>query len=260
MSSDVVLSANALDGAIDEAAGILRAGGVIAAPTDTLYGIMASAHDAEAVKRVFLIKGRSPDAPLPLLVAEVADIERYAERMPEAGRILAGKFLPGPLTLVAPGAGSLPAVVTGGLSTVGVRVPDHRVPRELARRLGHAVTGTSANLSGMPPATTAAEVREQLGDAVDYVVDDGPSAGGVGSTVVDVSREPPKLIREGAVSWAAIEAVLERREDDASSPNGVRGTVSGTAPNTPIRHSREEPGPSEDGGGNPSTGEAEARP
>ena len=208
MSSRDRQPAPALDGAIDEAAGILRAGGVVAAPTDTLYGIMASALDAHAVDRVFAIKGRSPDAPLPLLVAEVADIERYAERVPEAGRMLAEKFLPGPLTLVMPGAGALPEAVTGGLPTVGVRVPDHRVPRELARRLGHAITGTSANRSGMPPATTADQVREQLGDAVDHVIDGGPTAGGMGSTVVDVSVEPPALIREGAVSWGEIEAAL----------------------------------------------------
>ena len=249
MSSDVGLSAPALDRAIEEAARILRAGGVVAAPTDTLYGLMASALDASAVEKVFRIKGRSPDAPLPLLVADVADIERYVECMPEAGRTLAGEFLPGPLTLVVPGLGNMPAVVTGGLPTVGVRVPDHRVPRDLARRLGHAITGTSANVSGIPPATTAAEVRAQLGDAVDYVVDDGPSPGGVGSTVVDVSQDPPALIREGAVSWSAIEAALGRRHGCGASANGV-----------PLCHSREEPAPSEDVGGNPSPGETAAHP
>ena len=250
MSSDVGLSAPALDRAVDEAARILRAGGVVAAPTDTLYGIMASARDAAAVERVFRVKGRGPDAPLPLLVAEVADIDRYVKYLPGAGRALAEKFLPGPLTLVLPGAGGLPAALTGGLPTVGVRVPDHRVPRELARRLGHAITGTSANLSGTPPATTAAEVREQLGETVDYVIDDGPSPGGVGSTVVDVSHDPPTLIREGAISWDAIEAALGLRGGPANGA-GSPGPV-GAAPTAPLRLSRE--------GGNPSPGEAAAHP
>ena len=232
MSSDLGVSVRTLDNAIEEAARILRRGGVVAAPTDTLYGIMASALDAAAIERVFRIKGRSPDAPLPLLVAEVADIERYASRLSAAGRTLARKFLPGPLTLVAPGVGNLPDALTGGLATVGVRVPDHRVPRELARRLGHAITGTSANRSGMPPATTAAQARDQLGDRVDYVIDGGTAPGGVGSTVVDVSRNPPALLRPGAVSWEAIEAAL-RDEDERGGTN---------------RHSRAGENPSKGGG------------
>ena len=183
---------------------------------------MASALDAAAIERVFRIKGRSPDAPLPLLVAEVADIERYASRLSAAGRTLARKFLPGPLTLVAPGVGNLPDALTGGLATVGVRVPDHRVPRELARRLGHAITGTSANRSGMPPATTAAQARDQLGDRVDYVIDGGTAPGGVGSTVVDVSRNPPALLRPGAVSWEAIEAALRDEDEIVGRANGPR--------------------------------------
>ncbi len=207
--------------AIEEAARILRGGGVVAAPTDTLYGIMASALDAAAIARVFGVKGRSPEAPLPLLVAEVADIDRYVSRMTAAGRTLARTFLPGPLTLVAPGAGNLPRALTGGLPTVGVRVPDHRVPRELARRLGHAITGTSANRSGMPPATTAEAVREQLGDSVDYVIDGGPAPGGVGSTVVDVSVEPPALIRAGSISWDAIEAALRDQTESVDRANGL---------------------------------------
>ena len=226
MSSDAGVSLRTLDNAIEEAARILRRGGVVAAPTDTLYGIMASALDAEAIARVFGIKGRSPDAPLPLLVAEVADIERYASRLPDAGRTLARNFLPGPLTLVVPGVGNLPAELTGGLSTVGVRVPDHRVPRELARRLGHAITGTSANRSGMPPGTTAAEVRDQLGEGVDYVIDGGPAPGGVGSTVVDVSQDPPALLRPGAVSWEAIEAALRDEDEIRGRANGLRNPES----------------------------------
>ena len=229
MSSDVGVSLRTLDNAIEEAARILRRGGVVAAPTDTLYGVMASALDAAAIARVFGIKGRSPDAPLPLLVAEVADIDRYLTRMPAAGRTLARKFLPGPLTLVAPGAGNLPRALTGGLATVGVRVPDHSVPRELARRLGHAITGTSANRSGMPPATTAEDVREQLGDGVDYVIDGGPAPGGVGSTVVDVSLDPPALLREGAVSWEAIEAALQDEALSDGCANGLRDLESAGA-------------------------------
>jgi L-threonylcarbamoyladenylate synthase len=198
-------SSRALGRAVEEAAGVLGNGGVVVAPTDTLYGIMASAHDAEAVARVFRIKGRSADTPLPLLLADVADLERYAAHLSDVGRALASAFFPGPLTLVVPGRGNLPAVVTARRDTVAVRVPDHYVPRELSRRLGHAITGTSANRTGMPPASSAAEVREQLGARIDYVVDGGRAPGGVESTVLDVSGERPRLIRAGAVTKAAIE-------------------------------------------------------
>ena len=190
---------------VAKAAIILRDGGVVAAPTDTLYGLMASAFNAEAVARVFRIKGRPAGIPLPLLLAESADMERYAESLSETARALAESFFPGPLTLVLRGAGNLPAVVTGGRDTVAVRVPDHPVPREMARLLGHAITGTSANRTGVAPASTAAEVREQLGDSVDMVVDGGRATGGVASTVVDVSGASPRLIRAGAVSRTAIE-------------------------------------------------------
>ena len=197
---------DALDRALEEAVAVLRGGGVVAAPTDTLYGLMASAFNAEAVARVFRIKGRTADTPLPVLLAETTDIERYADSLSDMARVLAECFLPGPLTLVVRGGGNLPAVVTGGRDTVAVRVPDHRVPRELARLLGHAITGTSANRTGVAPASTAAEVREQLGDSVDMVVDGGRATGGVASTVLDVSQEHPRLIRAGAVTKAAIES------------------------------------------------------
>ena len=189
---------------VDAAVDILREGGVVCVPTDTLYGLAALAFDESAVERIFSIKGRAAGMALPLLLAEPDDMFDYAVDVPPVARRLAARLFPGPITLVLRSAERLPAVVRGGKPTVAVRVPDHWVPREIARRLGGPITGTSANRTGTPSPTTAGQVRRELGGEVDRVIDAGPS-GGVESTVLDVTRVSPVILREGAVSREEIE-------------------------------------------------------
>ena len=189
---------------VDAAVDILRGGGVVCVPTDTLYGLAALAFDESAVGRIFSIKGRPAGTALPLLLAEPDDMLAYAVDVPSVAQRLAARFFPGPLTLVLRSAKCIPAVVRGGKPTVAVRVPDHWVPREIARRLGGPITGTSANRTGTPGPTTAGQVRRELGGEMDCVIDAGPS-GGVASTVLDLTGASPVILREGAVSREEIE-------------------------------------------------------
>ena len=184
---------------------VLECGGVVSLPTETLYGLAASAQSEQAVERLFRIKGRPRNKPLPLLLADPADISNYALGVPEVATRLVERFFPGPLTLVLRSADNVAKAVTAGMSTVAVRVPDHWVPREVVRALGAPITGTSANRSGMPALTSAEAVRMQLGGDIDYVVDAGHSPGGVASTIVDVTGAMPVVLRVGAVSIQEIE-------------------------------------------------------
>ncbi len=188
---------------LKRAADILRGGGLVAYPTDTLYGLAAKPTDARAVERLFEAKQRPPDRAVPLLIASPADLALVAREIPDlAGRMM-GSFWPGALTIVLRTAPGFHSAAVG--ATVAVRVPDHHVPRELARLLGEPITGTSANVSGGPEPLTADDVRSQLGDAVDLVIDSGRCPGGQPSTVVDVTVQPPRVVREGAISRGEIE-------------------------------------------------------
>jgi len=184
---------------------VLRGGGVVAFPTDTVYGLGANAKLELALKRIYQIKHRPFNLALPLLLADVSDIEKVAISVPRIGWQLAKCFLPGGLTLVLHKAAWVSPLITAGGDTVAVRVPNHPVPRALARGLGVPIIGTSANITGQPSPLTVAEVRCHLGNEVDFIVD-GECPGGVESTVVDVTRDPPVLLREGAISQQEIEA------------------------------------------------------
>jgi L-threonylcarbamoyladenylate synthase len=189
----------------ERAVEVLRRGGVVAFPTDTVYGLGTSAIIEPALKRIYQIKCRPFNLALPLLLADVSDIEKVAATVPQITWRLAGCFLPGGLTLVLPKAAWVSSVITAGGDTVAVRVPDHPVPRALARGLGVPIVGTSANITGQPSPLTAEEVRRQLGNEVDLIVE-GECLGGVESSVVDVTKDPPVLLREGAISQQEIEA------------------------------------------------------
>jgi L-threonylcarbamoyladenylate synthase len=183
---------------------ILKQGGIVAFPTDTVYGLGASAAIPEAVARVYVAKGRPSSMPMPLLLARVSQIEDVAESVPPLAWRLAEKFLPGALTLVLRKSGAVSDIVTGGGVTVAVRIPAHPVPVALVSGLGAPLLGTSANLSGCPSALTADEVSGQFGEQVDLVVDGGPSPGGRESTIVDVTGEVPVVLREGALSLSEL--------------------------------------------------------
>lgn len=193
---------------LDEAADCLRRGGLVAFPTDTVYGVGALASDAGAVRRLFEAKRRPLDKAIPILLASASELERVVGRVPETARRLAAAFWPGALTLVLrKGEGFDSAALADG-DTVAVRVPDHPVVRKLIERVGEPLAGTSANLSGRPSPISADEVRQQLGEAVDIVVDGGRCPGEVPSTVVDVTVEPPRVLREGPISRNDLERVL----------------------------------------------------
>lgn len=187
----------------------LRAGRLVAYPTDTLYGLGADALNEDAVERVFEAKGRPQGMPLPLLIAGTEQLAIVAAGVPDAALRLADAFWPGGLTLVLPVSGSVPPLVTARGWKVAVRLPDHPVPRALAEGLGRPITGTSANRSGGPEPRSGAGVREALGEAVDVILDMGPSPAGRSSTVLDVTTEQPRILRLGAISREDIERALD---------------------------------------------------
>ena len=193
---------------IQAAVKVLAGGGVCAIPTDTLYGLAACAFDETAALKVYELKGRPEGMALPLLLSDAKDAPACAKEIPPEAWILAERFWPGALTLVVRKSDAVPSVVTAGLPTVALRVPDHPIPREIAKALGAPITGTSANLSGRPGLTNAAAVRAEFGDTIDFVLDGGDAPGGVASTIVDMSGDAPKLLREGAVSREEIQAAL----------------------------------------------------
>lgn len=201
-----------MQGQIAIAVKMLAEGGVAAIPTDTLYGLAANAFDESAVQKVYELKGRPDGMALPLLLSDAEDAARCAAHLPDSALALAERFWPGALTLVVRKGADVPDIVTAGMSTVALRVPDHPVPRAIAESLGSPITGTSANLSGRPGLTNAASVRAEFGDTLDFVLDGGDAMGGVASTILDMTGDEPRVLREGAVSWADIEAVLKKTE------------------------------------------------
>lgn len=206
-----------------EAGAVLRAGGLVAFPTETVYGLGANACDAVAVAGVFSAKGRPADNPLIVHVASLdaaADVTAWISPL---ARRLAERWWPGPLTLVLEADPRLPAVTTGGLATVAVRVPAHRVARALLRAAGVPLAAPSANRSGRPSPTTAQHVLDDLGDALAMVVDGGPCDLGVESTVVDARGDMPIVLREGAVTREQLGVPdLDDPEADLSASPGTR--------------------------------------
>jgi L-threonylcarbamoyladenylate synthase len=194
--------------AIDEAAKWVRAGYVVAIPTDTLYGLAADPFSAAAVARVFDVKGRVADRALPLIAADVAQIASRLGPLSETAARLADRFWPGPLTLLMPAARQLAREVSGGTGTVGVRVPADAIARAVCAACGHPVTATSANLSGAPAAVAADDVEHALGDRIEFMLDAGSTPGGAPSTIVDVTAGEPRLVRAGAIAWEEIQAWL----------------------------------------------------
>lgn len=190
--------------ALAQAAALLRAGQLVAFPTDTVYGVGARVWDRAAVAQLFAAKLRAQDKAIPVLLADTADLDQVAEHVPPVARRLAQRFWPGPLTLVVPKASSVPAEVTAGGATIAVRVPDHPLARALIRLAGAPLAATSANLSGQPSPVTAAEVAGQLAGRVAMILDGGPCPGGVPSTLVDVTGAAPVILRQGPISWADI--------------------------------------------------------
>jgi len=193
-----------------EAVAVLRAGGLVAMPTDTVYGVGVALDAPDGLARLFAAKNRPLDRAIVLLVADIGQAASVGVLSP-AARLLAERFWPGGLTLVlarTPGA-RLPAVLTAGTATIGVRLPHHESPCALARQLG-PLPVTSANLSGHPDARDVSEVMDQLGSRIDLILDGGPARGGIPSTVVDCSGELPTILRSGATPSAELADALSR--------------------------------------------------
>lgn len=187
----------------------LRRRELVVFPTDTVYGVAALATDAAAVATLFAAKARPPTQALPVMVATATQVSSIAQPLPEFWT-LAKCFWPGPLTMVLPRTELLPALVTGGKESVGVRIPDHPLALALLRRLAAPLAVTSANLSGQPPARTAREAWTQLAGRVSLIIDGGPAPGGHPSTVIDITCTPPTLLRSGPISWEEILGALTK--------------------------------------------------
>ena len=185
---------------VETAAEIINNGGVVAAPTETVYGLLADATREEAVLAVFRAKGRDEGKPLSVFVPDMAGLDELCDPVPEGARRLAERYFPGPITLVLNKKPGLPEKLTAGGDTLGVRCPDNKVCLELLRLTGRPLTGTSANLSGRKPAMTGREAFEIFDGRVDAVIDGGAVTGGVPSTVVRVYENGLSVLRQGAVS------------------------------------------------------------
>jgi L-threonylcarbamoyladenylate synthase len=178
---------------------VISSGGVVVYPTDTFYGLGVDPQNAEAVNRLFQVKGRAGNQPILLLLKDAAQVNDWAAEVNAEAEHLMNKYWPGPLTLVFRAKQQVLPLLTGGRGTIGLRVPGNPVTRQLLGMIGTALTGTSANISGEQSLRTAEEAAAAIGDLADLVLDGGPTAGGKPSTVVDVSTHPIRVIREGAV-------------------------------------------------------------
>ena len=221
---------------IRKAAEILRAGGLVAFPTETVYGLGADASNEKAVARLYATKGRPSDHPVIVHFDSAARAFTWARDIPEAARKLAQRFWPGPLTLILKRSALARDFVTGGQDSVGLRVPSHPVAHALLEAFGNGLAAPSANRFGLVSPTTAAHVREDLGDEVDLVLEGGPSEVGIESTILDLSRGAPVVLRPGHILQAEIENLLGMRLSSTSSelrhPGGLERHY---APRTPAR-------------------------
>jgi len=197
-----------LEDRIARAAETLRAGGVLAYPTETFYGLGALASDRAAVSRLAAAKLRPDGKPLPLLAADLSQVAQVVARLEPAAQRLADALWPGPLTLVLPAAAGLAPEITAGTGTVAIRVPGSEVARRLARLAGGAIVSTSANVSGEPPPVAAYDLSPVLLGRIDGVLDAGPAPGGLASTIVVLEDGAPRVLREGPISLARIAAAL----------------------------------------------------
>lgn len=201
-----ILPASSPD-AIARALEVLRSGGLVAFPTDTVYGVGALAFDGWAVESIYAAKDRPVEKAIPVLIGDPDDLEKVGLDIPPSARRLASRFWPGPLTILVPKRTELPEAVSA-TSTVGVRVPDHEVARALLRAAGPMAV-TSANISGAQSPTMAHEVQEQLGGRIALILDGGPTPGGIPSTLVDCTTPELRVLREGPISVEELQTALD---------------------------------------------------
>lgn len=211
--------------AIEQALTVLRSGGLVAIPTETVYGLAADASNESAVRRIFAVKGRPVDHPLIVHIAAPDQLGEWASRVPVSASVLAANCWPGPLTLLVPRAAHVLDAVTGTRPTVGVRVPAHPLTTELLTAFGGGLAAPSANLFGRVSPTTADHVRADLGDLVDFVLDGGPCPVGVESTIVDCTVDPPQVLRPGGITNEQIAAILGGVLSGPEGPSRASGML-----------------------------------
>jgi L-threonylcarbamoyladenylate synthase len=220
---------------IARAAASLRTGELIAFPTETVYGLGADASRAEAVRKIFTAKGRPVDHPVIVHLYDARDLAQWTRAVPSGAQRLALSFWPGPLTLILPRAANVADAVTGGQDTIGVRVPSHPVARALLSEFGSGIAAPSANRFGRISPTSAEHVAEDLGDAVSIILDGGPCAIGIESTIVGFAGDEPMLLRPGAIGVADLERALGRtlRAPTSAAPRAPGTLAAHYAPKTP---------------------------
>ena len=224
------------DKELKEAAGILRSGGLVAFPTETVYGLGGNALDEDAARKIYAAKGRPSDNPLIAHVSCVEEVAPLVKEIPEAGRKLMEAFWPGPLTMIFPKSEKVPYGTTGGLDTVAIRMPDDPVANRLIALAGVPVAAPSANTSGRPSPTTADHVWQDMNGRIDMIIDGGPVGIGVESTIVDVSSAVPAVLRPGAITMEMLEEVLGEVSVDPAILGPLSADVRPKAPGMKYKH------------------------
>ena len=227
---------NPADEELFEAARILKEGGLVAFPTETVYGLGGNALDGDAARRIYEAKGRPSDNPLIAHISSMEELAPLVSRIPEAGQILAEKFWPGPLTMIFPKSDQVPLSTTGGLDTVAVRMPDDPVAQKLIRLAGVPVAAPSANTSGRPSPTTADHVWQDLNGKIEMIVDGGPVGIGVESTIVDVTGPVPVILRPGFITQEMLDELFGHVEMDPAITGPMKEGIHPKAPGMKYRH------------------------
>ncbi|MGA2367752.1 MAG: L-threonylcarbamoyladenylate synthase [Dehalococcoidia bacterium] len=194
---------------VNQAVGVLRGGGIVAYPTDTVYGLGADVYNDEAVARVYRIKERPLSQPLPVLIADISQAGMLTGDQSKQAQLLMKRYWPGGLTIIFHKSPDFNSLVLAGSNKIGIRIPNHDIARAMIAKLGRPIVGTSANLHERPAAMTAAEVRDQLGSRVDFILDGGTCPGGGESTVIDLTVEPPAIVRQGIIAEEEILALIK---------------------------------------------------
>jgi len=205
-----VLKKTGLEEGIQKAKKTILSTGLVAFPTESFYGLAVNSLDEKAVKRLFQAKKRKADQPILLLIPSIESLEQYVLNIPEIAHKLIERFWPGGLTLIFQAAPDISPLLTAGTGKIGVRLSSHSIANALVKSVGIPITGTSANTSGQPPCSTANQVLESLGQSVDLILDGGSTEGKFGSTLMDVTVDPPVILRQGMIEISDIEKIVER--------------------------------------------------
>ena len=223
-------------GSIDKAGRILRNGGLVGIPTETVYGLAANALDGSAVAKIFAAKGRPMDNPLIVHISEFSQMDQLVEQVTDPAKKLAQNFWPGPLTMILPKSNLIPDEVSAGLPTVAVRFPSHPVAKKVIDAAGVPLAAPSANTSGKPSPTLASHVMEDMAGKIEAVLDGGPCSVGVESTVITLATDPPRLLRPGGVTLEELRGVLGNVEMDQAVLNPLKEGVKASSPGMKYKH------------------------